>query len=320
MAEINPVRDCWFLTGATAVGKTAVGLALAERLGAEIVSLDSMAIYRGMDIGTAKPTPAEQSRVPHHLIDIIDPDEDFSIERYLDAAHAQIAQITARGQEVLFVGGTPLYLKALLRGLSAGPPANWQLREQIEAEVAQVGNQALYERLEQVDPLAASQIHPHDTRRLIRALEVFRTTGEPISHHQLHFDEGRSADECRVFVLRRSREEQHKRINARVDEMMKRGLVDEVGRLVTDGPGLGRTASQAVGYREAQKFLDAQCDRGAMIADIKTRTRRFAKRQGTWFRSLSECRFVEITGDRDPGELAAEIFSVAFNFPRRNDA
>lgn len=310
MEEIVPVRDCWFLSGATAVGKTSVGLAMAERLGAEIVSLDSMAIYRGMDIGTAKPTPDEQSRVPHHLIDVVDPDEDFSVERYLDAAFAKIAEIAARGQEVLFVGGTPLYLKALLRGLAAGPPANWQMREQIEAEVAESGNQALYERLEQVDPLAASQIHPHDTRRLIRALEVFRTTGEPISHHQLHFDEGRSADECRVFVLRRLREEQHERINTRVDDMMERGLVDEVRRLLADGPSLGRTASQAVGYREVQMFLDGECDSETMIANIKTRTRRFSKRQGTWFRSLSECRFVDVAGDRDPDELAAEIVAT----------
>jgi tRNA dimethylallyltransferase len=134
------------------VGKTAVGLALAERLGAEIVSLDSMAIYRGMDIGTAKPSPAEQACVPHHLIDIVDPHEDYSIELYLAAAQAKIAEIAARGREALFVGGTPLYLKALLRGLEAGPPATWELREEIAAEVAQVGNEALYERLDQIDP------------------------------------------------------------------------------------------------------------------------------------------------------------------------
>lgn len=311
MTEIVPVRDCWFLSGATAVGKTTVGLALAERLDAEIISLDSMAIYRGMDIGTAKPTPDEQARVPHHLIDIVDPDEDFSVERFLDAAHTKIAQIAARGREVLFVGGTPLYLKALLRGLTAGPPPNWQLREQIKAEVAEVGNQVLYERLEQVDPLAASQIHPHDTRRLIRALEVFRATGEPISHHQMQFDESCPADECRVFVLRRLREEQHARINARVDDMMERGLIDEVRRLVADGPGLGRTASQAVGYREVQMFFDGECDRETMLANIKTRTRRFSKRQGTWFRSLGECRFLDIAGHCDSNELAAEIAAAA---------
>jgi len=306
MEKPLPAEDCWFLTGATAVGKTQVGLALAQKLGAEIISLDSMAIYRGMDIGTAKPTPEQQAQLPHHLIDIVDPDEDFSIDRYLEAAYAKIADITSRGLQVLFVGGTPLYLKALLRGLSSGPPANWELRAEIEAEVAEVGTQGLYERLEQVDPLAASQIHPNDKRRLIRALEVFRTTGQPISHHQLHFEEGLAAEDCRVFVLGRSREEQHERINTRVDSMIKRGLVEEVQRLTSDGKNLGRTASQAVGYREVIEHLEGG-DRETMIANIKTRTRRFAKRQGTWFRSLSECRFVNLEGVVAPESVAEEI-------------
>ena len=242
MHKALPARDCWFLSGVTAVGKTEVGLALAERLDAEIISLDSMAIYRGMDIGTAKPTPQQQARVPHHLIDIVDPDEEYSIDRYLAAAHAKIAEISSRGRQVLFVGGTPLYLKALLRGLDSGPPANWELRKEIEAEVAEIGSEALYERLKQFDPVAASQIHPHDTRRLIRALEVFRTTGQPITHHQLHFEEGRAAVDCRVFVLQRPRDEVHLRINDRVDSMIERGLVGEVEALTSNGKQLGRTA------------------------------------------------------------------------------
>ena len=310
MEESLPVENCWFLTGATAVGKTQVGLLLAEKLGAEILSLDSMAIYRGMDIGTAKPTAEQQAVLPHHLIDIADPDEDYSIERYLKAAHAKITEVAERGRQVLFVGGTPLYLKALLRGLSAGPPANWQLREEIEAEVAEVGTQGLYERLEQLDPLAASQIHPHDTRRLIRAVEVFRITGEPISHHQLQFEEGRAAEDCRVFVLRRNREEQHERINQRVDAMIERGLVEEVRQLTAGGSQLGRTASQAVGYREVLDYL-AGGDRETMVADVKTRTRRFAKRQGTWFRSLGECRFVDLVGEVAPEEIADQIVTRA---------
>jgi tRNA dimethylallyltransferase len=298
--------DCWYLTGATAVGKSQIGLALARKLNAEIISLDSMAIYRGMDIGTAKPTAEEQAAVPHHLIDIVDPSDDFSIERYLDAAHAAIADIKSRGREVLFVGGTPLYLKALLRGLSSGPAPNWEMREEIAAEVAQVGNDALYERLEQLDPLAASQIHRNDTRRLIRALEVFRTTGSPISHQQLHFEEGTPAEDCKVFVLRRPREEQHERINSRVEQMFQRGLIDEVKQLIAGGKQLGRTASQAVGYQEVIEYLGGG-DYDTMVAKIKTRTRRFAKRQGTWFRSLCECRFVDITDEIDAEEVANEI-------------
>jgi len=308
--EAEPVRDCWFLTGATAVGKSQVGLALARQLGAEIISLDSMAIYRGMDIGTAKPTLAEQAEVPHHIIDIVDPSEDYSIERYLAAAQAAIADIKSRNREVLFVGGTPLYLKALLRGMSSGPPADWQMRDEIAAEVALVGNDALYERLEQLDPLAASLIHPHDMRRLIRALEVFRTTGSPISHEQLHFDQGTLADDCRVFVLRRPREEQHARINERVEQMFVRGLIDEVKQLTADGKQLGRTASQAVGYQEVIEHL-AGGDYDKMVAKIKTRTRRFAKRQGTWFRSLCECRFVDIEGEVDAEAVASQIAKSA---------
>jgi len=312
LEEAQPVLNAWFLTGATAVGKTDIGLALAEELGAEIISLDSMAIYRGMDIGTAKPTPAQQARVPHHLIDIVDPSEEFSIDRYLEAAHDKIDEIKARGKQVLFVGGTPLYLKALLRGMSSGPPANWQMREAIEQEVAQIGNEALYDRLEQIDPVAASQIHPHDTRRLIRALEVFRTTGEPISHRQMHFEEGTPAEQCRVFVLRRDREEQRELINRRVDQMLEQGLVEEVRRLTVPQNQLGRTASQAVGYCEVMEYLQGG-DYDTMVQKIKTRTRRFAKRQGTWFRSLSECRFVDIYGRINPDEVAAQIAASGMN-------
>jgi len=306
------LHNCWFLTGATAAGKSAVGVALAQRLNAEIVSLDSMAIYRGMDIGTAKPTAAQRAIVPHHLVDIVEPREEFSVAQYVDAASRVVAEIQGRGREVLFVGGTPLYLKSLLRGLFEGPPANWELRDEIVQELEQVGQQALYERLRQVDPVAAGNIHPHDTRRLIRALEVYRATGEPISHQQLQFEEGRPAEECRVFVLRRPREELHARIEARVNGMIDAGLVDEVRHLMSNGRGLGRTARQAVGYLEALEFLAGQYDVAEMIARIKVRTRRFAKRQGTWFRSLSECRFVDIAGDVDAASMAERlVLSIA---------
>ncbi len=288
------------------MGKTQVALSLARKIGAEIISLDSMAVYRGMDIGTAKPIPEEQAQVPHHLIDVVDPSEEFSIERYLEMAQSAIADIALRGHEVLFVGGTPLYLKALLRGMSSGPPADWNVREQIAAEVKEVGSEVLHHRLEQLDPLAASQIHPHDTRRLIRALEVLRATGEPISHQQSHFEQGTAAENCRVFVLRRPRAEQHARINERVEQMFERGLVEEVKQLIAGGKQLGRTASQAVGYREVIEYLSGG-DYDEMVAKIKARTRRFAKRQGTWFRSLCECRFVDITGEVDAAAIAGEI-------------
>jgi tRNA dimethylallyltransferase len=266
-----------------------------------------MAIYRGMDIGTAKPTAEEQKRVRHHLIDIVEPGEEFSVAQYLGAAEGAVEDIRNRGSEALFVGGTPLYLKTLLRGLFEGPPANWELRREIEQEADLVGGAVLHERLVQVDPVAASLIHPNDTRRLVRALEVYRATGRPISHQQMEFDEGRRAEECRVFVLRRSREEQHARIEARVEEMIERGFVDEVRRLTSGGRRLGRTAAQAVGYREVSEHLAGQFDHATMVARIKARTRQFAKRQGVWFRSLSECRFVDMAPDAKPQAVAEAI-------------
>ncbi|MEX2316870.1 MAG: tRNA (adenosine(37)-N6)-dimethylallyltransferase MiaA [Pirellulales bacterium] len=303
----NTFDNCWFLTGATAVGKTGVGLALAQKLGAEIVSLDSMAIYRGMDIGTAKPTSAQRAIVPHHLLDIVDPSDEFSVAQYVAAATHVVTSLRAHGKEVLFVGGTPLYLKSLLRGLFDGPPADWQLRHEIEKELNDVGEAALHERLEQLDPLAAAHIHPHDTRRLVRALEVYRATGQPISHQQTQFEEGRPAEECRVFVLRRTRQEQHARIEARVEAMLDAGLVEEVKQLTADGRALGRTARQAVGYREVLGYLAGEFDRDEMTERIKARSRRFAKRQGTWFRSLSECRYVDVAGEVHANSVAERI-------------
>jgi tRNA dimethylallyltransferase len=173
--------------------------------------------------------------------------------------------------------------------------------------VAEVGSAALHARLEQIDPLAASAIHPNDARRLIRALEVYRATGQPISHQQLEFDDARPAEACRVFVLRRPREEQHALINERVEEMLARGLVDEVRGLTAGGRTLGRTASQAVGYREVMDYLAGAYDEAAMTARIKARTRQFAKRQGVWFRSLSECRWVDLAGEADAEAIAGEI-------------
>ncbi|TWT95944.1 IPP transferase [Botrimarina colliarenosi] len=316
--------NCWFVTGATASGKTAVGLEIAERLaasggGAEILSLDSMAVYRGMDIGTAKPGPAEQAHTPHHLIDLRDPDQEFSVAEYRDAAETVARDVLARGKTPLFVGGTPMYLKCLLRGLFEGPGADWSLRHDLEAELLQFGVAALHERLALVDPVAASNIHRNDARRIVRALEVFRTTGQPISHQQLEFEDARPASECHVFVLRRDRADQHARIEARVDEMMAEGLVNEVRGLTANGRTLGRSAAQAVGYREVLDYLShapqdgiaGEFDLPKTIERIQARTRRFAKRQATWFRSLSECRFIDVAADESASQIADRIVSEA---------
>lgn len=304
-------QDCWYLTGPTAAGKTEIALVLARQLGAEIVSLDSMALYRGMDIGTAKPSPHERALVPHHLIDIIEPHEEFSLAQYVEAASAAVDEIRSRGREVLFVGGTPLYLKALLRGIFSGPPADEALRGELAAEARRREPGWLHSRLAAIDPAAAARLHPNDTRRLIRAIEVFEKTGRPISQWQQQFNVRRSADQCRVFVLDRPRAELHARIDRRVEQMFAAGLVDEVRRLLSSPLPLGKTAGQAVGYREVIEHLEGPRGLPETIELVQQHTRQFARRQMTWFRSLSECRPLPIAGDVDVAEVARRIAAAA---------
>ncbi len=308
-----PIPDAWYLTGPTASGKTAVGVELARRLGAEILSLDSMAVYRGMDIGTAKPSLRERTEVPHHLVDIVDPPEEYSVAQYVDAAHEHVATLRSVGKTPLFVGGTPLYLKSLLRGIFQGPPADWEFRRQIEEEVERVGVEKLRERLWQVDPLSASKLHPNDMRRMIRALEVARLTGQPLSHWQTQFDEGRPAHERKVFVLHWPREVLHQRIDARVEQMFAQGLVQETQQLLARFGELGRTAAQAVGYREVIDHLNGQHNVAEAMQLVKQRTHQFARRQETWFRSLSECRWIEMRDDASPGDAAERILVEVAN-------
>ena len=299
--------DCWYLTGPTASGKTSVGVELALLLNAEIISLDSMALYREMNIGTAKPSQEERARVPHHLLDLLPPTEDFSVSNYFQAAQTKIAEIRQRGREVLFVGGSSLYLKVLLRGIFAGPPADWEFRRQIAEELKTVGLEALHERLNLVDPLSAARLHPHDQRLIIRALEVHRQTGQPISHLQTQFEEGLSAAEFRVFALDWPRAELHRRINARVDCMFAEGLVAEVRGILERHGALSRTASQALGYREVIEHLQGVRELTATIDAVQARTRQFARRQLTWFRSLTECRSLLRSEDRSARDVAQEI-------------
>lgn len=305
-----PITAAWYLAGPTASGKTGVGIELAKLLGGEILSLDSMAVYRGLDIGTAKPTPQQQANVPHHLLDLVDPTTDFSISQYIDAAHQLVRDLRARSCEPLFVGGTPLYLKSLLRGMYQGPPADWEFRRQVDEEIALVGVDKLRERLWQVDPLSATKLHPNDTRRMIRALEVARLTGRPLSHWQTQFDEARPATDCKVFVLHWPREVLHERIDARVEQMFATGLVEETQQVLATFGELGRTAAQAVGYREVIEFLRGERDLAETKQLVKYRTHQFARRQETWFRGLSECRFIEMHADESPRETAERIMKL----------
>ena len=301
---------CWFLTGATASGKTQVSLELAKRLNAEIISLDSMAIYREMDISTAKPSPDQLAQIPHHLIDIVNPPDSFSVNQYRDSALDLIDDIRGRGKEVLFVGGTALYLKSLLRGMFEGPPADWDFRNEIEKEVAEMGGEFLHQRLQMVDPVSAHNLHPNDHRRIIRALEVKKLTGKPISHWQMQFDDGHTSEQCRVFTLRHPRPTLHARIEDRVAQMFEAGLIDEVKGLLEKWKELGKTAAQAVGYREAIDHLQSDVDMEATVEKVRVRTRRFARHQETWFRGLSECEIIDLDEGFDPKQTAEHLLEL----------
>lgn len=293
---MSPFVDALILTGPTACGKTALALDLADRLGAEVISLDSMTLYRGMDVGTAKPTAEERARAPHHLIDVLDPWEAGTVAWWLDRAAEACRDIAARGKRPLFVGGTPFYLKTLLHGLFEGPPGDPELRRELEAEAERDGKELLHARLAAVDPKTASRLHPNDVRRVVRALEVYRLTGKPISAWQQTWDTAAFAATdapppaaIPAVVLELPREMLYDRINRRVGAMLAAGWLDEVRRL-RERP-LSREASQALGYRELFAYLDGTGGTLDETADlIRTRTRQFAKRQLTWFRHLPTLR------------------------------
>ncbi len=300
-------KNCLFLTGPTASGKTALAVALARKIGAEILSLDSMAVYRGMDIGTAKPTTTERAAVPHHLVDVVEPNEDFSVAEYLELARRTAEEVLSRGKTPLFVGGTPLYMKALLRGIFDGPPADPALRAQLLAEAEHAMTRGdidfLHRRLAESDPATAARLHPNDTKRLVRALEVFLLTGRPISAFQTQFSEPHE-ETATVWTLDWPREELHRRINARVDAMFAAGLVTEVETLTAKYGTLSFTARQAVGYREVIAMLesretDTPISLAETVEEVKAHTRQLARRQCTWFRSLPECRSVTVEEFRE---------------------
>lgn len=297
----EPFQDALILTGPTGSGKTRLGIEWAQRIGAEIISMDSMALYRGMDIGTAKPTKEERVLVPHHMIDVLDPWEGASVAWWLEQAAACCREIRGRGKKVLFVGGTPLYLKALLHGLFDGPAGDAVIRERLTRDAELFGSQALHERLAKGDPVTATRVHANDLRRIIRALEVLELTGKPISEWQQQWSSPLATDRwplTTAFWLDLPRPELYERINRRVEEMFAAGLVDEVRTLRALPLGLSREAGQALGYKEILTHLDGQASLEETIIKVQMRSRNFAKRQISWFRHLPELRPLtrELTG------------------------
>ncbi len=299
--DVEPLHA---LVGPTASGKSAVALAVAERAGAEIVSMDSMLVYRGLDVGTAKPSAAERARVPHHLVDLVEPSERYDVQRYLRDARAAVRAIRARGRRALFVGGTGFYLKALVRGLFEGPPVEPALRAELEERARALGPDALHAELAAVDPDAAARLHPNDVRRVVRGLEVWRQTGRRLSDWQREWSAG--AGRARVLVgLERGPDELERRIRARTRAMLDAGWADEA-RAVRERDGFGPSARQALGYAEALRLADGELERAAAEELIALRTRQFARRQRTWFRHFPDIRWIDAgRADVVPETLAA---------------
>jgi len=292
------------IVGPTAGGKSALALAIAERSPrpVEIVSADSMQVFRGMDIGTAKPTEEEREGVPHHLVDVADPRESFSVDRWLGLAEGAIDDIRARGGVPIVAGGTHLYAKALLEGLFEGPPADAALR----AELSDMEPSERRVLLERVDPDAAARIHPNDTRRTVRALEVWKLTGTPLSEHQREWDAGGVREDAVLIGLLWSAEALSRRINARVKHMVESGLVEEARALWQTG-ALGEQAREALGYKQLFAHFEGRCSLEDAVERIKIETRRFAKNQRTWLRRLRttpNSRWIEM--DDTPPEIAAQ--------------
>ncbi len=280
------------LVGATASGKSAAALELAERLNGEIVSCDSMQVYRGMDIATAKPSPAERARVPHHLIDVAEPETPYSVASYLADAEAAVQEIAARGRLPIFCGGTGLYLdRFLFGGLPAQTLSDDSLRAELLALAAQKGNDFLHTELAKVDPASAAAIHKNNVRRVARAIEIYRLTGVPKSEWDLQTQNQACRYDATVLLLDRPREELYRRINDRVDAMMSAGLLEETAAFDRRGVFQSNTtAAQAIGYKEILPYLHGECDLQTAVDNLKTATRRYAKRQLTWFLAKSYVR------------------------------
>lgn len=295
------------ILGVTASGKGRLAFELAQRLDAEIVSVDSMKVYRRMDVGTAKPSAQARQAVPHHMIDIVEPSESFSVGLFCERAWAAIDDIRARGKPVVAVGGTALYIKALLYGLFEGPGSDEQVRAELKARAEREGLARLHGELAQVDPQAADRINRNDAKRIIRALEVYRLTGKPISSFQKQFEADGPSQEWRIVGLRRDKPVEGRRINARVKKMIELGLVEEVRSLLAEDKPLSQQASAAIGYAEIIEHLQGRLPLDDAIERIKKNTRRLAKGQRTWFKTFRNVNWIDVAEEESVEHVLARL-------------
>lgn len=303
------------ITGPTATGKSAVAVEVALKVNAEIISADSMMVYRGMDIGTAKPTLSERKGVPHHLVDVVDPDEDFSVATFQTLAVELIRAINARGRLPVLVGGTGLYIRAVLDGYRFSGGVDKDLRHRLMMEARRFGPAYLHSRLSAVDPETAERLHPNDSKRIIRALEIFYQAGSPASKTvSLAADPQYNS---LIYGLLLERQELYRRIEARVEAMLAAGLVEEVGGLLKGGLRRGAISMQALGYKEIAAYLAGEISLDEAVYLLKRDTRRFAKRQLTWFRRDERICWLDVSKYSGPESLAEEIATGVKEYFRR---
>ena len=301
------------ILGCTAAGKGTLARTMADKLGGEIVSLDSMKVYRGMDIGTAKPPAETRAALPHHLIDVADPWESFSVARFVELADRAVEEIHARNRPAIAVGGTLLYFKCWYVGIFDGPSADPELRAEIRERARTDGADALHADLARVDPEAAARIHRNDLRRIERALEIHRLTGRPIGELQKQWDSAgpRRGDWSWTLIgLRREREETNRRINQRVKRMLAAGLVEEARRLWLDPRGVGTQARQAVGYAELFEHFAGRLSMEDAVEQIKIHSRRLGKQQRTWFKTLRDMHWIGADGVEDTVALLPAALEI----------
>ena len=304
------------IAGPTASGKTALAVELAKELDGEVVSCDSMQVYRRMDIGTAKPTREEMQGIRHHMLDVAEPDEDFSVSRYCAMAGPIVDDIVARGKTAIIAGGTGLYMDSLIRGNDFAPFPSTGVREQLDAEADSCGIQVLFDRLKSIDPDAAGKLHLSDRKRIIRALEVYLETGETITEHNRKTQ--LIPPRYRPIWLGldfENRADLYGRIDARVGMMLEAGLVEEIRSLLASGIPEKCTAMQAIGYKEFVAALDGKCSIEEAADQVRQSSRRYAKRQLTWFRRNQSMHWLI----RHPGQDGAEILEAARQVLREND-